>query len=227
MFSRFCNTSLVLLVLFFFGCSDPEDTDSIQELDQNAIQIGSQIWMKQNLDLKVFRNGDPIQESKSVEDWVRFYDEKIPAWTSYFWESENEEIYGIMYNYYAMIDPRGLAPEGWRIPTSTDFFELVEFNGGANVAGPKIMSSNYWSNGNNGSNESGFDARPGGEIWAGGIFTDINESFSFWTNSRSQSGDIISFGITTIDGTRIYFAENPLNIVLASRGGSYIRCIKE
>lgn len=217
------------LILFFavafFGCSESEDpiTDNIPE---NGIQIGDQIWMKENLKVKTFRNGDPIMESKSVEDWDRYYKEKTPAWTSYLWKTENEQNYGVIYNHYAMIDPRGLAPLNWRIPTSTDFFELVEYNGGANVATKKLMSSTFWSGGNNGTNESGFDGRPGGEIW-GGIFTDINDGFLMWTNSKSQSGDLISFGISTVAQTRTYFSENSQEMIISVRAGSYVRCIEE
>lgn len=217
---------LFILVMTFFGCSETETpiNDSIPE---NGIQIGDQIWMRENLKVKTFRNGDPIIESKSVEEWDKFYKEKIPAWTSYLWQTDNEQKFGVIYNYYAMIDPRGLAPSNWKIPTSTDFFELVEFNGGANVATKKLMSSTLWTLGNNGTNESGFDGRPGGEIWAGGIFTDINEHFAMWTNSKAQSGDLIFFGISTITETRISFSEHPLERTINNRAGFYIRCIKE
>jgi uncharacterized protein (TIGR02145 family) len=216
---------LIFFVSLIFGCSGTEDPSSNPP---DEIQIENQIWMKENLDLKTFRNGDPLFESKTTEQWIQLYLEKKPAYTVYLWKEGNEDVFGIIYNYYALIDPRGLAPENWRIPTSTDYFDLVENNGGSNVASPKLMSQNLWLIGKNGSNESGFNAKPGGQIWAGGTFTDINESIVFWTNSRSQQGDLIVFGIfSSLEETGAFFSEISIKETLDRKGGFYIRCIKE
>jgi uncharacterized protein (TIGR02145 family) len=218
----------LLILLSFSGCTESNPPDSQTIIPENGIKIGEQIWMKENLKVKTFRNGDPITESKSAQDWIRLYNEKKPAWTVYLWESNSESLYGIIYNYYALIDSRGIAPNSWRVPTSTDFLNLIEFNGGSNSAPKKIMSKDLWIE-NPGSNESGFNATPGSEIWIGGTFGIRNEYVGYWTNSNNVEGNPIIFGISSIPSQRVYFNdEEPLNrLINVQRAGFYIRCIKE
>ena len=218
----------LLILLFFSGCTESNPPDNQPEIPENGIKIGEQIWMKENLKVKIFRNGDPITESKSVVDWIRLYNEKKPAWTVYLWESNSESLYGVIYNYYAMVDPRGLAPESWRIPTSTDFSNLIEFNGGSISAPKKLMSKELWIE-NPGNNESGFNATPGSEIWIGGTFGFRNEYVGYWTKSKSVSGNPITFGISCLPSQRVAFSDNePLDrLINEQKAGFYIRCIKE
>jgi uncharacterized protein (TIGR02145 family) len=93
---------------------------------QNEVKIGNQIWMKKNLDVGKFRNGDPIQEVKSEEDWIRADSLKFPAWCYVDFDSETNKTYGKLYNWYAVNDPRGLAPAGWRIPNKQDWINLID-----------------------------------------------------------------------------------------------------
>lgn len=217
----------LLLIFLFLACNESEEPNVPEPIPQNAIQIGDQIWMKENLKVKTFRNGDPIAESKTTEEWIRLYNEEEPAWTVYLWENDSERLYGVIYNYYAMIDPRGLAPDGWRIPTSTDFFELVEFNGGAINAPIKLMSKNLWKR-NPGNNESGFNVTPGSEIWAGGSFGFRNEYVTYWTSSLSTNGNLIFININDEITQELSFnSSNPLSRVLQDKAGFYIRCIIE
>jgi uncharacterized protein (TIGR02145 family) len=220
------NSIVILSIFIFFSCTDSEEPQADQ-IPSNGIQIGNQIWMKENLKVKTFRNGDPIAESKTTEEWIKLHEEKKPAWTTYLWEQNSERLYGVIYNYYAMIDPRGLAPDGWRIPTSTDFFNLVEFNGGSTTAPIKLMSKELWVE-NPGNNESGFNAPPGSEIWIGGTFGFRNEYVSYWTTSRNTSGNPILFGINCLPERKVSFTQDlSLNVFLANRPGFYVRCIKE
>lgn len=219
---------LILLFSFGFSCTESQEPQQDQDqIPQNGIQIGDQIWMRENLKVKTFRNGDPIEESKTTEDWIRLYNEGKPAWTSYLWEENNEIRFGLIYNYYALTDPRGIAPQNWRIPTSNDFFQLIEYNGGGNDGAEKIMSSEFWEE-NPGTNESGFDARPGGEIWIGGSFGGLGNSIGYWTNSQAINGNPISVFISSIRPQKFVFNdENSIERILDNKGGSYIRCIKE
>ncbi len=76
------------------------------------IKIGDQIWSTENLNVDKFRNGDPIPLVKTEDDWEKACDNKEPAWCYYDSDPANGEKYGALYNWYAVIDPRGLAPEG-------------------------------------------------------------------------------------------------------------------
>jgi uncharacterized protein (TIGR02145 family) len=93
---------------------------------QIEVKIGNQIWMNKNLDVDKFRNGDPIQEVKNEEDWKIADSLKLPAWCYVDFDSETNKIYGKLYNWYAVNDPRGLAPAGWRIPNRQDWINLID-----------------------------------------------------------------------------------------------------
>ena len=81
------------------------------------ITIGRQVWMTENLNVDKFRNGDPISHAKTDEEWVKAGENGSPAWSHYDNDPANGEKYGKLYNWYAVNDSRGLAPEGWKIPS--------------------------------------------------------------------------------------------------------------
>lgn len=89
------------------------------------IKIGDQVWMSENLSVDTFRNGDPIPEAKTDEEWAESSARAKPVWC---WSSDDPKeriLYGKLYNHYAVIDPRGLAPEGWRIPSYEELEGLI------------------------------------------------------------------------------------------------------
>lgn len=91
------------------------------------VKIGEQIWQEQNLHVSSFRNGDPIQEAKTTEEWLKANKNKQAAWCYYENDESLSKERGKLYNWYAVNDPRGLAPKGWKIPTFEDYIELVSF----------------------------------------------------------------------------------------------------
>lgn len=118
------------------------------------VKIGNQIWMKENLNVDHFRNGDPITEPNTKDEFERILQYDIPYWRYYnkvkngslIATSEKDKLktYGKMYNVRAIIDPRGLAPEGWHIPTEAEWKTLIEHLGGDDNAGTKLKSSTGW-----------------------------------------------------------------------------------
>lgn len=111
----------------------------------NEVKIGNQIWMAQNLNVSRFRNGDSIPHAKSAEDWEKAGKEQKPAWCYYNNEPTNESRYGKLYNWYAVNDPRGLAPEGWHIPSDLEWKQLTDYIGGNVMAGKKLKSTKGWA----------------------------------------------------------------------------------
>lgn len=103
-----------------------------------SIKIGTQTWAVKNLDVTTFRNGDIIPEAKTNEEWKKSGDEQKPAWCYYNNDPANGEKYGKLYNWYAVNDPRGLAPEGWHIPTDAEWTTLTAYleEAGGNVKKP-------------------------------------------------------------------------------------------
>jgi uncharacterized protein (TIGR02145 family) len=175
----------LLLSIFLFSISYSQ-----------TITIGNQVWMNKNLDVSSFRNGDPIPEAKTDEEWVRAGRESRPSWCYYNNVPANGDKYGKIYNWYAVSDPRGLAPKGYHIPSDVEWTVLTDYLGGTEVAGKKIKSVNGWSNNGNGNDSSGFSAIPAGSRWAMGPFpSTMGCNAAWWTCSETALTDEQPIGI--------------------------------
>ena len=100
------------------------DESQIKDIDGNIYgitKIGKQYWTTKNLNVSRFRNGDPIPEAKTKDEWIQAGIKKQAVWCYYDNDFKNGTKYGKLYNWYAVNDPRGLAPEGWDIPTDDDW----------------------------------------------------------------------------------------------------------
>jgi uncharacterized protein (TIGR02145 family) len=124
-----------------------------------TVTIGTQLWTTTNLDVTTYRNGDTIPEVTDQAAWGAL---TTGAWCYYNNDPSNGAIYGKLYNWFAVNDPRGLAPVGFHVPTDDEFATLGTFLGGDSVAGSKLKSNTLW----NGTNESGFSGLPGGARFA-------------------------------------------------------------
>jgi uncharacterized protein (TIGR02145 family) len=120
--------------------------------------IGGQIWTTSNLNVSKFQNGDPIYEAKTKAQWNKASEDKKPAWCYYQNNAQNGVIYGKLYNWYAVNDSRGLAPKGWHIPTSNEWYELISFleKDGKNV-NEALKTKTGWKQYESGGNEVGSD----------------------------------------------------------------------
>ena len=103
-----------------------------------TVTIGTQVWMTENLNVDKFRNGDVIPHAKTVEEWLTAGDNQQPAWCYYKNDSANSAKYGKLYNWYAVNDSRGLAPQGWHVASDAEWTKLTDYLGGAGVAGKKM-----------------------------------------------------------------------------------------
>ena len=144
---------------------------------ENYVQIENQVWMNVNLNTDKFRNGDLIPQAKTDEDFKNATENKQPAWCYYNNDVSNELKYGKLYNWYAVIDKRGLAPEGWRVPSIDEFEQLnlrlggtkdmvsdEGFNSLKSKTGwnPWQINTNTKPKDGNGNNSSGFNGLPAG-----------------------------------------------------------------
>ena len=153
------------------------------EITFNSVIIGNQDWQAKNLDVDRFRNGDEIPQVRSAAEWEQAGKEGLPAWCYFENDDENGKIYGKLYNWYAVNDSRGLAPEGWHIPTDEEWTILTDYLGGEEVAGGKmkITGTTYWESPNEeATNESGFSVLPGGCRGSDGSFYYIRDLAFLW-----------------------------------------------
>ena len=186
--------------------------NSEKHCNNDKIIIGNQTWSCPNLNVDHFRNGDKIIEAKSNEEWIKCNQEKIPAWCYYNNDSSLSKYYGKLYNYYAIIDPRGLAPKGWRIPKSSDWDQMIDkFDGKGlyNRSANHVKERRWWANSEisaetTNSNTSGFDAKPAGVRNGQGAFF-YEGYWAVWWNedgtNTEVSYDSHIFGTVDFKGT--------------------------
>jgi uncharacterized protein (TIGR02145 family) len=161
-----------------------------------TVKIDKQQWMSENLNVTTFRNGDPIPEAKTAQEFIAAGLSSKPAWCYYNNDSLNNHTYGKLYNWYAVNDPRGLAPKGFHIPGLDDWNSLIYYLGGDTSAGRKMKSTTGWDENGNGNNESGFSGLPGGycmpvnKYGDEGKFMDMGSVGAWW----STAGFVIGKG---------------------------------
>ena len=107
----------------------------------SIIAIGSQVWMTENLNVSQFNNGDIIPEAKSNEEWESYCFKEQACWC-YYKNDPNNVKYGKLYNWYAVNDPRGLAPQGFHVPTRDEIQVLLNFI--TNKNGNELKSTSGW-----------------------------------------------------------------------------------
>lgn len=186
------------------------------------IKIGEQIWMGSNLDVTNFRNGDPIPNAITDEAWETAGENGEPAWCYY--NNSPDEEFGKLYNWHAVNDPRGLAPEGWKIPSNEDWSSMTEFLGGERWCGIQLKSTSYWVDGDwdedgNGANESGFSGLPGGQRYGEGGFSYFGEAGYWWSSFGNSFSACSQFLLYDNDGL---YGEN-----IDKGYGLSVRCVRD
>ena len=157
------------------------------QISQQITQIGEQIWMSTNLKVTNFSNGDPIPEAKSTEEWIKAGKEGKPVWCYYNNDPKYDAIYGKLYNWYAVSDSRGLAPNNWRIPSDLDWESLIQNQGGDQIATTKLKSKENWLNNNGGTNSSGLSIIPSGLRFDNGSFGFIQTYGIYWSSTSKDN----------------------------------------
>ncbi|MDR3012587.1 MAG: hypothetical protein LBU70_05180 [Chitinispirillales bacterium] len=145
----------------------PTFTDPRDGKAYGRVTIGGKVWMAENLH---YATGN---------SWCYDNDES------------NCQTYGRLYDWNTAM---AVCPEGWRLPTDSDWNDLVSAVGGREVAGGKLKSKTGWDDGGNGDDDFGFAAMPGGvyiPIGVRGRFHNIGTEGSWWTTTeggRQASG---------------------------------------
>jgi uncharacterized protein (TIGR02145 family) len=172
----------------FCGATEPEFqcgmkmTDPRDGKTYNTVQIGTQCWFAQNLNVGTKINGNIEQTNNSIIEKYCYADLE-----------SNCDIYGGLYQwdeamqYTTTPGVQGICPIGWHLPNDTEWTALTTFLGGESVGGGKMKEAGYahWAAPNTGAtNSSGFTALPGGYRYDGGYFFNLTFHADFWSSSQ-------------------------------------------
>jgi uncharacterized protein (TIGR02145 family) len=209
-------------------------TGTVTDIDGNVYQtvkIGDQWWMAENLKVTHYRNGDSIPNVTDNYTWEYL---TSGAYCEYNHDISNVAVYGRLYNWHAADDSRSIAPEGWHVPSDTEWKQLEMYLGmsqaeadlqglrGTDEGGKlKEVGTTHWLSPNTGAtDESGFTALPGGYRVTWGDFADLAYYACFW--SSTEGGDNPAwYRRLRCDGPDI------LRHCNSKRFGFSVRCVKD
>jgi uncharacterized protein (TIGR02145 family) len=196
-----------------------------------SILICEQEWTLYNLDVTTYRDGTAITDATGYTNaqWAGLTE---GAWCWYANLSANGLVYGKLYNWHAVNDPRGLAPIGYHIPTDAEWTILTDTClGGLEVAGGKMKEpgTTHWTSPNNVLTPySGFTGLPGGYRYGNtsdfpnlnGTFDSINDSGVFWSSTEHFTGNAVYRGLS-------YFSNSASTFYYPKTYGFSVRLIKD
>jgi uncharacterized protein (TIGR02145 family) len=171
---------------------------TVTDVDGNVyptVTIGNQVWMAENLKTTKYRNGDPIPfiSTASGHFYKNWCDLTTGAYCFYYDNTNNLQTYGNLYNWWAVNDPRKIAPTGWHIPSIEDWKLLIRNIGGEKIAGGNLkeIGTEHWIESNIGATDIyDFAARPGGELQSFDCsLVIINYLALFWSSSSFNNNN--------------------------------------
>lgn len=168
-----------VLLIFLAGCKE----NTVTDIDGNVyhtVIIGKSTWMVENLKVTHYRNGDKIP---NVADSIQLLQHQSGIYCNYNNDTNNATTYGRLYNYYAVIDERGICPVGWHIPTGPDWKRIENYLDGQESGGElKETGTTHWMSPNtDATNNSGFSALPGGYREDDGEYNKIGYEADYWS----------------------------------------------
>ena len=214
-------------------------TPTVTDIDgnvYNTVQIGDQCWMKENLKTTNYNNGTAIPNVTENSAWGNL------ATGAYVWYDNDinwKDSYGALYNWYATVDPNGLCPTGWHVPTNDEWTELTDSIGGtAPPHGDELKSCRriysplgggciaiepprwHLSSSNWGTDEYGFSCLPGGYRDPSSNFGTIGYTGHWWSTTEYSSNYIWSRHLNYTHGNVLVNNSN-------KHLGLSVRCLRD
>ena len=252
-----------LSVLFFAGCelfdgdgsndANGPKTGTVTDIDGNeykTVKLWEHMWMTENLRTTRYRDGTPISTGLNAEDWASASE---GAYTIYP-HSQVDGIgsdeamvnaYGLLYNWEAIKDGRGLCPSGWRIPECDEWSDLREFvedfvdiepqvGGVGNALKAARQVGHPWGGEHDtdvhprwdantqhfGWDEFGYAAYAGGFRTQEGTFQDLGHVGAWWSTTQQSASDV---HVRRIWSWENFMVRTPTD----KRSGLSVRCIRD
>ena len=124
----------ILLTALLSACSE-SFTDPRDGQAYSVVKIGERTWFAENLNFETGGSVCPEGDKRNCDKYGRLYT----------WDEAHTAC-----------------PEGWHLPDSADFANLIEASGGTEQAGESLKSTSGWFKKGNGTDALGFNALPAG-----------------------------------------------------------------
>ena len=209
-------------------CGDPLE---YQGYDYETVQIGEKCWFAENLRSENYENGEAIPVGLNDNLWVSTSSGAVAVYEE---NPSNVEVYGRLYNWFAVDDARGLCPSGWNVPTDGEWITMEVFLGMSEAEangtswrgtdqGTQMKKAEGWFDGGNGTNSSGLSGLPGGHRHDNdGNFLFAGNKGYWWSSTRESDSSDFAWGrLLASEETRSHRIKDKLNY------GFSIRCIKD
>lgn len=215
---------------------------AMSDIDGNSyptVMIDNKCWMAADLKVSRYPNGDAIPYIDDDANWGTLVDNNTDDAYSFYGDNNNDGTiditypdYGALYTYAAAIADnwardnianQGICPDGWHLPTDTEWTALTDFLGGINVAGGKMkeVGSSHWTSTNVADNSSGFTALPNGFRASGHGMSNNIENGGYWRSS-TEGNSIYSY-----NRAMYYHSTVVSNLFKLKSHGYCIRCIQD
>lgn len=227
-FSGICSTVLYdspeeskTIAFIFNPCTDSDGNN------YPVVQIGSQLWMAENLKTTTYNDNFPIPNVTDGTEWANLVTD---AYCWYGNNINNKDRYGALYNWYA-VKTEKLCPSGWHVPSDAEWHQMVLSHdpdavfsvAESNIAGGMLKEEGtaHWSQPNTGAtDETGFTALPGGFRRYDGLFAGPTGNGNWRTSSQFDENTVWYRYILYHSGA-IY--RNTTNM----QAGYSVRCISD
>ena len=187
----------------------------------NTVRIDNQTWFNENLKTTHYANGDVINDGTDAGDIREETEPKY--WFAYDNNLSNVNTYGRLYTWYAATDSRNVCPDGWHVGTGSEWTSLFEYLGGRDIAGGKLKETGtvHWFSPNTGAtNETSFNALPGGSRYMDGNFVALGYTAKWWTSQSTDDFSARQYS-ARYDVSNIYYFNNYMT------NGNSLRCVED
>jgi uncharacterized protein (TIGR02145 family) len=224
---------IFLLVLASSCKKDPIiEYGTVTDIEGNTYKtviIGDQEWMAENLRTSKYADGSEIPNVTDNTIWAANI---TGAYCDYSNNPSNSVVYGRLYNWYiaSSTNPQNVCPTGWHVPTDTDWTTLEDYLGGirsedspvCNIGGKlKESGTIHWISPNTGAtNESGFNAIPGGTREPDGVFNMLGTQAVWWSATEFDLSNAWNRNL-------LNYSTDDFRTDLNKNYGFSVRCIKD
>lgn len=180
------------------------EPDVLVDVDGNTypiVKIGTQYWMKENLKVEHYKDGSNLT-------YYYYYDNTAVKHTL-----------GAYYTWATAMDTKGIAPDGWRLPTQADLYSMSAYLGGVD-AGMKLKANTIWADLTNGDDVTGFSGLAAGRKAASGTYEGLSTYGQWWTATES----------TPLSAHRFYLFSGTKNLTMSELDNNFalsVRLIRE